>query len=204
MDDITLTLSQNPGMPLNTPLSDAELARLDDFLMSEDGPINTMDVSMLDGYLAAVASGPNLVMPDQMLQWIRDTEDGDARPKNQAVTNLVIRQYQAVNDALNDKVYVPVMADTQAWCRGYLAGFAADMTAWAPLMAAQPGLLKVIMATAENRQLDTAKADLAEVARRIHAFWLERRRSGSMLDGLLGQLAALSPAHATLPNQRPH
>jgi hypothetical protein len=74
---IAQTLSQNPPMPIDTPLTEAEFDRLDDFLISDGAPDNTMDTSMLDGYLAAVASGPNLVMPDQMLRWIWDTENGE-------------------------------------------------------------------------------------------------------------------------------
>jgi hypothetical protein len=47
---------------------DIDFNHLDGFLTSEDAPENTMDTSMLDGYPAAVASGPNLVMPNQMLR----------------------------------------------------------------------------------------------------------------------------------------
>ena len=57
---------------LDTPLTEAEFSRLDKFLMSDEAPTDTMDTSMLDGYLAAVASGPNLVMPNQMLRWVWD------------------------------------------------------------------------------------------------------------------------------------
>ena len=40
-------------MPIDTPLTPTELDRLDNLLISEDAPESTMDVSMLDGYLAA-------------------------------------------------------------------------------------------------------------------------------------------------------
>lgn len=90
-----------PSMPIDTLLTGTELDRLDDFLMRDDAPENTMDTSMLDGYLAAVASGPNLVMPDQMLRWVWDTEN--AKRVSDATANLILRQYQDVNDALNDQ-----------------------------------------------------------------------------------------------------
>lgn len=41
-----------------------------------------MDTSMLDGYLAALASGANLVIPDQMLRWVWDTETGTVVRQN--------------------------------------------------------------------------------------------------------------------------
>ena len=102
-------------------------------------------------------------MPDNVLRWVWDAGRAD-----ELTTDLIIRQYQAVNDTLNDQLYEPELTDPQAWCRGYLAGFVADMTAWAPLTAAQPELLKVILSNAQDQPLDSAKAALAEAAHRIH------------------------------------
>jgi yecA family protein len=167
---------------MTTPFTAIELAHLDAHLPS------AMSMSMLNGYLAAVSSGPSFVMPDKVLRWVWDAGRAD-----QLTTDLIIRQYQVVNDALNGQVYEPELTNPQAWCRGYLAGFAADMTAWAPLTAAQPELLKVILSNAQDQPLDSAKAALAEAAHRIHAFWLSQRRHGSNAEGLLGQLAAFSP-----------
>ena len=70
-----------------------------------------------------------------------------------------------------------------------MAGFTSDMTAWAPLTAAQPGLLKVIM-SCDN------KAALRGAARAIHMFWVERRRQGTDVDRLEGQLVPDTPASA--------
>ena len=53
---------------MNTPLTEAEFDLLDDFLTNDEAPSDAMDTTMLDGFLAAVASGPNLIMPDQMLR----------------------------------------------------------------------------------------------------------------------------------------
>jgi uncharacterized protein len=172
---------------MNTHLTQAELAQLDASLLS------AINLSMLDGYLAAVASGPNFVMPDQILHW----GWAAGEPADQDIVNLIIRHYQTVNDALNVQTDVPNLTDPQAWCCGYLAGFVADMTAWAPLTAARPGLLKVIMSGADT-------SALADAARQIHAFWVERRRVGADGDGLEGLLAALTPGQTVQPNQRQH
>jgi yecA family protein len=169
------------------PLTPAEFAHL------ESGLPSTIPLSMLDGYLAAGASGPHFVMPDQVLQWVR----ADALPVDKTVANLIMRHYQAVNDALNDQIYEPVLTDPQPWCRGYLAGFAADMMSWAPLTAAQPELLKVIMSGA-------GEEGLADAARRIHAFWVQQRRHGVGGGGVLAQLAALMPGHVASSDQPLH
>jgi len=65
---------------LDNPLTEAEFDQLDEFLMNDESLSDTMDTAMLDGYLAAVASGPNLVMPNQMLRWVWDTENGEESP----------------------------------------------------------------------------------------------------------------------------
>jgi len=77
------------------------------------------------------------------------------------------------------------------------------MTFWTPLLAALPELLKVIVSGAAGQRRD-AEGSLPDAARRIHTFWVSQRRYGSNHDGLLGQLPALSRAHASLPNQRLH
>jgi uncharacterized protein len=183
---------------MNTPLTEAEFDQLDDFLMNDEAPSDAMDTTMLDGFLAAVASGPTTVMPDQMLRWVWDTENGEESPeftssKNvQTIVGLIIQHYQHVNDALNDKVYVPRMFEqnVEAWCAGYYVAIAADMAAWAPLLIAQPKLLSTILVhgttdgeeITKNKDLtdqerSAAVDSLVESAREIHAFWLEQRRA---------------------------
>ena len=46
--------------------------------------------------------------------------------------------------------------------------------------------------------------DLTAAARRIHAFWVARRRQGSDLGGERSQLAALSPGMSTQSNKQRH
>jgi len=186
---------------MNTPLAPADFAHIADCIP------DYMSLSMLDGYMAAMASGRNFAMPDQVLRWVWSAGRADDLATDLA-TDLLIRHYQAVNDALNDQVYVPWTTDPQAWCRGYLAGFAADMISWTPLLVALPDLLNVILSVAEGQRRDT-EGPLADAARHIHAFWVIQRRYRSNQDGLLGQLATLSHTpllhtHAALPIQRLH
>src|ERR1700688_2935391 len=52
------------------PLNETEIDQLDDFLTSDSAPDEAMGVSMMDGFITALASGPNLMMPGTMLGWI--------------------------------------------------------------------------------------------------------------------------------------
>jgi uncharacterized protein len=52
---------------LDEPLSDAELDELEVFLASDAVPQDCMDLEMLDGYLTAVVSGPEVIQPSEWL-----------------------------------------------------------------------------------------------------------------------------------------
>ena len=60
------TTSFNPLQVL-APLSDEELAELDQFLLSDVTSEETMLMDGLDGYLTAIVVGPRTVMPSQWL-----------------------------------------------------------------------------------------------------------------------------------------
>ena len=150
-------------MTSSAPLTESEFDVLDEFLMSDETPSETMDTSMLDGYLAAVAAGPNLVMPDQMLRWVWDTENGEESPefKNnkqaQTIIGLIIQHYQHVNDTLNTapEDYEPLILQREhegrmvpiidEWCMGYYTAIAADLAAWTPLLVSQPEWFSTIL-----------------------------------------------------------
>ncbi len=193
---------QNQVRPIYPALSPCAKLRsmTTPYATAEHTGLPTITPSMLDGYLAAVASGPNFAMSDQVLRWVSEIAAGDKAPESkigmpdQTINNLIIRHYQAANAALNDQIYAPDLADPQAWCRGYMAGVAADMMAWEPLMAAQPELLKVIMSEG---------GDLADAAKRIHEFWVVQRLRGTGLD-LWGQLAGFAPGYTAGSNQPAH
>jgi hypothetical protein len=54
------------------PLTNREIEKLDAFLLSDGGLENAMDVSTLDGFLCAVLSGPNVIMPSEWMRWVWD------------------------------------------------------------------------------------------------------------------------------------
>ena len=188
-------------------LTESEIERLDEFFMREGGPEDTMDAAMLDGYLAAVVSGPRLIMPGEMLRWVWDTERGEAQPEFQSneeaqdIIGLIMRQWNAVNDALthSPQSYEPLINERQIeggtipiideWCMGYYKGISLDLAGWSPLLVSQPALFSSILLYGtdegweqlKRKKLSTeehvAIADsLGESARAIHAFWLEQRR----------------------------
>ena len=63
------------------PLIDQEIEELNGFLLSDDGLENAMDVSAFDGFICAVLSGPNVIMPSEWMRWVWDTTDGEQSPE---------------------------------------------------------------------------------------------------------------------------
>jgi uncharacterized protein len=56
-----------------------------------------MDISMMDGFITALASGPNMMMPSSMLRWIWDADRGERSPtfanaaESKHIVELIIR-----------------------------------------------------------------------------------------------------------------
>ena len=63
------------------PLTDREIGELDGFLLAEDGLENPMDFYTFDGFICAVLSGPNTIMPSEWLRWVWDQESGAQPPE---------------------------------------------------------------------------------------------------------------------------
>ena len=186
------------------PLTDAQWAQLDDFLLSDAAPDNSMNSAMLDGYLTAIVSAPNLHMPSDWLRWVSDTKNGTDEPgftsQEQAtlITRLLVQHYQHLNHTLMEtpELYKPRLYEHQVegrsvtaideWCAGYYAGITLDVPGWSPLLMAQPLWFATILLhgtddaplMAAHGDLDAHQAranGLAATVRTIHAFWLQER-----------------------------
>jgi uncharacterized protein len=74
--------SDMPIRPIESgPLSDREIEELNAFLLAEDGLENPMDFYTFDGFICAVLSGPNAIMPSEWLRWVWDEEKGEQTPE---------------------------------------------------------------------------------------------------------------------------
>lgn len=142
----------NPDLP-DRPLSDDELARLDETLLGlpSDGAMN---VEAMDGYLTALLLAP--VSPAQLptarwlpVVWGGDGADGapfSSNRKRKDTAFLVLRHLQAIATRLRTAPddWEPVVSvaetpegeefvDAQDWCAGFLEGVAQDAQGWEPL-----------------------------------------------------------------------
>ena len=129
---------------LLTPLSDEEYERLDGFLLERidedaettDKDEGVLDVSELDGFLAAVLSSPQTCLPSSWMPAIWGGEDqspawADMEEVRQFQT-AIMDFYNEVAGALSDGTYEPIFLEWELdgkkrtlaseWCEGYRRG----------------------------------------------------------------------------------
>src|SRR6202045_2570186 len=144
------------------PLIDQEIEELDAFLLSDDGLENAMDVSGLDGFLCAVLSGPNVIMPSEWMRWVWDSTEGKQSPEftsekqAQRILDLLMRHANDIAVTLTQfpQYYEPLFLerDTKGrtvsivdeWCCGYVKGIALDPSGWQPLFETHPDWFEAI------------------------------------------------------------
>ena len=127
---------------LDEPLSDAELDELEAFLASDAVPQDCMDLEMLDGYLTAVVSGPEVIQPSEWLPQVWSDGGKSAAPafvdneQAQRIMGLVLRHMVGIQRTLGEAptrfrplLYMPdeklrrnerAPAEATAWCEGYM------------------------------------------------------------------------------------
>ncbi len=91
---------------MDAPLNDQELDELDAFLDSDTLSEDSMDLSTMDGFFAAIALNPEFILPGQWLPWVWDMEEGEETPafanaeEADRIHGLLLRHYNHVQDMM--------------------------------------------------------------------------------------------------------
>jgi uncharacterized protein len=128
------------------PLTDAELDRLGDFLKSCKGG-RAMNVEALDGFFAALITGPEIVMPSEYYREVfggemSDTCEFGSLDEANDILGLMMRHWNDIAATLNkDEVYVPLLLEDEHgvahgndWAHGFIRGMHMRHDGWAELM----------------------------------------------------------------------
>jgi uncharacterized protein len=139
----------SPPLPGTGPLSEVELARLDQILSTAPYVDRAMRLDELQGLCVALAMGPD---PEISQKWLNlalgeETE----RPETPAELLLLLERYRAATeDALNDGTLTIRGRETRTgrvdyvgWCEGFLDGVNISETDW--FAAADPDELSELM-----------------------------------------------------------
>jgi uncharacterized protein len=152
-----------PIRPIESgPLTRREIEELDAFLHAEDGLENPMDFYTFDGFICAVLSAPNTIMPSEWLRWVWDQEQGERRPEfssdkqAKCILRLLIGHANVLAFTLihgpqqheplfySHKIEGNSVPIIDEWCCGYVKGIALNPEGWQPLIDARPDWFEAI------------------------------------------------------------
>ena len=121
-----------------------EFEELDDFLTSDRAPEDCMQLSDLDGFLTAVAIGPELIMPSEWLPviWGEGEPEFESVEEAKGVIGAIMARYNEILHLIQHQPddYEPLFWETPDgeavagdWAEGFMAGVALRRSAWQPL-----------------------------------------------------------------------
>lgn len=186
---------------LLTPLTDVEYEELDDFLLSVEHDDAVLDLSEFDGFITAIVSGPQTIMPSTWLPALWGGEDNapvwDSLADYQFIFGLMIRHMNTTSATLMEEPmeFEPMFMEStidgvtywvvDEWCTGYMKGVALY-----PLSAVMIPDMNEMLAPIrqfadpdgwdslegkDHREIRALQEQIVPAARAIHAYWLERR-----------------------------
>jgi len=116
------------------------LRQLDDFLMSDAVPEDSMMLSELDGFLAGVIICPDLIMPSEWMPmiWGGDGPVFETLEQMEAINGAIMGRYNDIVRQLDRRRYAPLFdVDTrnedviwEIWIEGFYTALALRPAAW--------------------------------------------------------------------------
>jgi uncharacterized protein len=175
------------------PLNDDQLNELDRLLLMLDAD-QGMTLDTLNGFLHAIAIGPETVMPSQWLPLVWRLEDGSMMPPMDSpqqvnhLLGLIMRHYNSIIAGLEQfpPVFAPMWTilehngteaeDAQDWAHGFTEGVKLSQAAWQLLGDEDaPPEWDDLIRTPEQRAALTA--DIEESVLEMHDYWLPLRQA---------------------------
>lgn len=184
------------------PVTDEDLDFIDAIFEKYATDNSLVSVSELDGFLTAVVSGPDMIMPSE---WLPEIWGGAEQMPNWESKEEVTRFMHIVMSIMNDNAEVLmeqpedfqalVLVDMQQdepvdvvslWCSGYMRGIAMSRQDWLSLpedLQAQFSCIALfgseegeeILVDFAVHEIEALKQEIEPAARALHAYWLSQR-----------------------------
>ena len=187
------------NLPLNGLI---DLDALDDYLMSDHAPDDSMGLSDLDGFLTGVVVGPELILPSEWLPVIWGGEEPVFQTEDEMRTVLgtIMGRYNEIVACLDTDPddFDPIFLEgpggeviASDWAGGFLDAVALRATAWEPLIESDDagilmtplfllnGDMEIDDAADEDELMAQASDMIPTCITGIHAFWRNYRESPS-------------------------
>jgi uncharacterized protein len=185
-------------------LAGFDLDHLEAFLISDRVPESCMRLSELDGFLTAIAIGPEQIMPSEWLPviWGEGEPVFESDEELQSVVGAIFMRHEEILRDIEQEpdAYEPLLEETldgqllaTEWAAGFMDGAALRKDAWRPLLQTEEGaelLAPIIaflddedgkpLAEVEPDELAAVREAAAELiapsVQIIHRFWRAYRR----------------------------
>jgi uncharacterized protein len=191
---------------MTTPpqLTPEMIEELDEFLLSDGAPPDSMGISDLDGLLTGIVVGPELIMPSEWIPVIWQGGEPTFADAQQAerIMSIIMARYNEIIRELDSEPdeFRPILWQASDgrylaadWCEGFMDAVELRVDAWQPLLEADAMIIAPIMAHLHDsdgeplldgtpEELDEIRKDCTEIlphtVQGIHDFWKLRRSPG--------------------------
>jgi uncharacterized protein len=191
--------------PTPAALSERDLDRLDEILMSDAVGDDAMPLTELHGYLTAVVSGPTVILPSEWLPSVwGEGATFETMEQAQEATALLMSLYNEISGGLNaGEPFAPLISFNpnvegeplpivEDWCYGYVQGMALRGPLWharfdGPLRSLLAPILRFGVWDENDPENSAAPTDLdehrewaamlPEAAMAVYAYWREQEKS---------------------------
>ena len=125
------------------------------FLNSSSAPAGCMDLSELDGFLAGLVAGPDVVPREEWLaeMWDNEEPDYDDEAEQEAVVQAIFDRYAAIESGLEATPlgYTAILWQDEAgttvaedWAAGFMQAVTLRAQAWQPALADEDASMLLI------------------------------------------------------------
>lgn len=127
---------------VDQPLSEKELYQLNAFLTSDKIQDLAMPLTMLDGFLTALAIGPEIIPPVMCLSHIWGDEEPKFESEEEAtrVVAAFMRRWNSILHDFEEGIFAPIFIQEDEeenepriatlWCRGFMMGMDLESDRW--------------------------------------------------------------------------
>lgn len=191
-----------PTEDISSPLEDWEYDELDGFLISLEHDQAVRNLSEFDGFITALISGPELVVPSEWLPVVWGGADSaprlDSPEEFMQMFNLMVRHLNSTVATLMEapKDYEPCFLENtirgktytvvEDWCIGYMKGVMMCEKQWlqngedlvellSPIQLFASELGWELLDQLADKHFEYLQNQIAETARTVHSYWLKRR-----------------------------
>jgi uncharacterized protein len=193
--------------PLHRPLSLEERGMLESFLVSDLMPDDSLSsLEMVDGYMTALITGPDVVLPEIWIPSIWSKEKSDepcfaSEAEADMIRELLVRHMNTIErQFLNDPDGFRPLFETcrytnkqgkelavENWALGFTMGMELNHESWKPLFAnEETGMLAMPMLLLSKITDDydaLSKSDIKEMTEllpdfviKIYRYWMQRKQ----------------------------